>query len=66
MSRPRSSRRAPFFFAVFKPLFASNHHVTLVTPVPSGLAGIDIGFMAFKFDAFSRIQASTSARVFFQ
>ena len=56
----------PFFYAVFKPLFAANHHVTLSTPVPAGLAGVDIGFMAFRFDAFSRVQASNSTRVYFQ
>ena len=56
----------PFFYTIIIHRFGADHRFTLSASVPDGLAGIDITFLAFKFDAFDKIVASNLTTVQFQ
>ena len=56
----------PYFYMFLYFAFSADHSLTLNYPAPSGLQGSDVGFLAFKFDAFNKVTVSTPDRLLFQ
>lgn len=56
----------PYFHMLLWFAFAADHEFTLSATVPSGLSGLDVGFMTIKLDAFGKAALSNIPRVVFQ
>ena len=47
-------------------VFAADHQFTFSAPTPSGLSGLDLGLMSFRFGAFGNVEQSTTGFVHFE
>ena len=55
----------PFFQVLLRSAFGADHHLRFSTTVPTGLSGLDLGFIAFRIDAHQKVEPSNLARVQF-